>query len=95
MAIPSGVGGRLPAPRAGSGWLIGIRGAYAAMVAEDASFDPARPVATNPVQRRPPVEGDRVWIAAPDAAAVLDLANATYNHMLRILGSVYDEAAAA
>ena len=58
--------------------------------AEDPSFEPARAVVRSPVQRRPPIPEGKTWIAYRDAARVLDLANALYNHMLRLLGSAYD-----
>ncbi|MCB9668422.1 MAG: CDGSH iron-sulfur domain-containing protein [Alphaproteobacteria bacterium] len=68
-----------------------VRDELAALTAADPSFQPARPVAHNPVQRQPPEPRGKVWIGAPDAARVLDLGNAVYNHMLRTLGSVYSE----
>ncbi|MEZ4235091.1 MAG: CDGSH iron-sulfur domain-containing protein [Myxococcota bacterium] len=33
----------------------------------------------------------RVWIGHPDAAALVDLCNAIYNPMLRMIGAAYDE----
>jgi len=68
-----------------------VRDAFAAHRAADPGFDPARVVPENPVQRKPPVEGDRVWIGHPTSAALLDLCNALYNHMLRLLGSAYTD----
>lgn len=52
-------------------------------------FAPSRPVARNPVMRRPLVEG-RVHVRASPAAALLDTANAVYALMLRCLAAVYD-----
>ncbi len=66
-----------------------VRDELRALRKADPTFEPARPVAHNPVQRKPPVPQGKVWIGQPDAARVLDLANALYNHMLRILGAVY------
>jgi CDGSH-type Zn-finger protein/uncharacterized Fe-S cluster protein YjdI/rubrerythrin len=58
--------------------------AYHKMEAADPGFAPARPVASNPVMRRGPDRGN-LWVDAPEAAAVMDLANAIYNVMLRAL----------
>ena len=62
-----------------------IRSEYQALLASDPSFTPARPAAHNPVMRRPPDPRDRVFIEAPAAAAALDLSNALYGQMLRLL----------
>ena len=40
----------------------------------------------NPEQRQPPVPGGKTWIHDSEAAGILDLANATYNRLLRLLG---------
>lgn len=61
---------------------------YAALATARPAFRPARPVATNPVMRRP-VAGDRVHVDARPAADVLDLSNALYNLMLRCLGQAF------
>ncbi|MDV6332742.1 ferritin-like domain-containing protein [Asticcacaulis sp. 201] len=58
--------------------------AYHQMEATDAGFTPSRPVATNPVMRKGPASRN-VWVDAPEAARVMDLANAIYNIMLRAL----------
>ncbi len=65
--------------------FISIRDAYDALLAKAPDFSPAHPVARNPVMRRPPVPEGRVWVSAAPAQGVLDLANAVYNHMLRLL----------
>ncbi|MEZ4322208.1 MAG: ferritin-like domain-containing protein [Myxococcota bacterium] len=66
-----------------------IRDELAALRSEDPSFEPARPVVANPVQRRPPSPQGKTWVGEPSAAGVLDLCNAAYNHMLRMLGSAW------
>src|SRR5690606_18598492 len=38
---------------------------------------------------RPPITGARVWITDDEAAATVDLANASYNLMLRLLAYAY------
>ena len=52
-------------------------------------FAPAFPAATNPVLRRPPRPEGRVWIENAEAVATVDLANACYGLMLRLLGYAY------
>ncbi len=68
-----------------------IRDEYDALVAARSSFHPARPAAHNPVMRRPVVPDGRVWIEDEPAASLVDLANAAYNHMLRLLIQSYVE----
>src|SRR5262249_48151353 len=53
------------------------------------SFVAAHPAATNPVLRRPPRPEGRVWLETPEAVAVVDLANAAYGLMLRLLSYSY------
>jgi CDGSH-type Zn-finger protein/uncharacterized Fe-S cluster protein YjdI len=58
-------------------------------------FVPARPAAQNPVMRAPPTPQGRVWITALPAANLLDLVNAVYVHMLRLLMQAYAESRGA
>ena len=57
---------------------------------EAAGIAPARQVADNPVMRKGPDRG-HLWVDAPEAAAVMDLANAIYNIMLRCLAQGFSE----
>lgn len=66
-----------------------IRTEYDALLSANPAFKPAHPVAHNPVMRRPPTPEGRVWIEAPEAAAAVDLANALYLHMLRLLAQAF------
>lgn len=66
-----------------------IREEFAALRAKNPDFSPAHPVAVNPVLRRPPQPQGRVWIEDRDAMATVDLANAAYALMLRLLAEVY------
>jgi CDGSH-type Zn-finger protein/uncharacterized Fe-S cluster protein YjdI len=66
-----------------------IRAEYQALLAADPSFKPAFPAATNPVLRRPPRPEGRVWLEDPDAIATVDLANAAYGLMQRLLAFTY------
>lgn len=69
--------------------FLGVREEYRALIAKNPHFSPAFPAATNPVLRRPPRPEGRVWLENPDAIAVVDLANASYGLMLRLLAYAY------
>jgi CDGSH-type Zn-finger protein/uncharacterized Fe-S cluster protein YjdI len=66
-----------------------IRAEYRRLKAANPAFAPAHPAATNPVLRRPPRPEGRVWIEDDAAIATVDLANASYGLMLRLLGYAY------
>jgi CDGSH-type Zn-finger protein/uncharacterized Fe-S cluster protein YjdI len=66
-----------------------IRAEYRALKTRNPAFVPSHPAATNPVLRRPPRPEGRVWIEAQDAMEVVDLSNATYGLMLRLLAYAY------
>ncbi len=66
-----------------------IRAEFDALRARNPDFAPAHPSATNPVLRRPPRPQGRVWIENEAAVATVDLANATYGLMSRLLGYAY------
>ncbi|MEO6279980.1 ferritin-like domain-containing protein, partial [Roseateles sp.] len=66
-----------------------IRTELAALRAANAAFAPAWPAATNPVLRRPPRPEGRVWLEDAAAAATVDIANASYGLMLRLLAQAY------
>jgi hypothetical protein len=66
-----------------------IKSEYQALVSARPEFTPARPAAHNPVMRKPVAGDGRVHVNATEAAAVLDVANATYNHMLRLLTQAF------
>lgn len=66
-----------------------IRAEYQALTAADPAFTPAFPAAHNPVLRRPPRAEGHVWIENEDAAGLVDLANAGYGLMLRLLAFSY------
>jgi CDGSH-type Zn-finger protein/uncharacterized Fe-S cluster protein YjdI len=69
--------------------FLGIRAELRALTAVNPAFAPAFPAATNPVLRRPPRPEGRVWIEDPDAFATVDIANACYGLMLRLLAYAY------
>jgi CDGSH-type Zn-finger protein/uncharacterized Fe-S cluster protein YjdI len=66
-----------------------IQRELAALKAENPHFAPAFPAAHNPVLRRPLRPEGRVWIENEDAAQTVDLANAAYALMLRLLAYSY------
>jgi CDGSH-type Zn-finger protein/uncharacterized Fe-S cluster protein YjdI len=69
--------------------FLAIREEYRALKAKNPDFFPAFPAATNPVLRRPPRPEGRVWLENPEVIAVVDLANASYGLMLRLLAYAY------
>ena len=69
--------------------FLGIRTELAALVRANPGFSPAFPAATNPVLRRPPRPEGRVWLEDAEAFATVDLANACYALMLRLLAYAY------
>jgi len=69
--------------------FIGIRSELEQLKQKNPAFAPAFPAATNPVLRRPPRPEGRVWIEDADAFATVDLANASYALMLRLIGYAY------
>ncbi len=54
-------------------------------LADDPSFAPAWPVATNPVMNRPPTAAGKVHIDEPELVRWLDIANALYTTSLRCM----------
>ncbi|MEP6940044.1 MAG: ferritin-like domain-containing protein, partial [Rudaea sp.] len=72
-----------------------MRGEYAALLAQNPSFEPAFPAARNPVLRRPPKPEGRIWIENEEAAATVDVANSAYGLMLRLIAYAYSVPAPA
>lgn len=69
--------------------FVAIRTEFQALRAANPKFVPAFPAAHNPVLR-PPIQSEgRVWIENEAAAATVDLGNAGYGLMLRLLGYSY------
>ncbi|MDX2087901.1 MAG: ferritin-like domain-containing protein [Kofleriaceae bacterium] len=66
-----------------------IRDELAGMRARNPGFEPAHPAACNPVLRPPLRPEGRVWLENEEAAQTVDLANAAYGLMLRLLGYAY------
>ena len=70
-----------------------IRAEYQALKAANPAFAPSHPAAVNPVLRRPPRPEGRVWLETNAASATVDVANAAYGLMLRLLAYSYAVAA--
>jgi CDGSH-type Zn-finger protein/uncharacterized Fe-S cluster protein YjdI len=62
---------------------------YRGLLQSDPTFVPGRPVARNPVMRRPLAPEDRVWMQNPLAVRCVDVADALYIFMLRVLVQVF------
>jgi CDGSH-type Zn-finger protein/uncharacterized Fe-S cluster protein YjdI len=69
--------------------FLAVRTELRTLCAANPKFAPAFPAATNPVLRRPPRPEGRVWIEDPAAFDTVDLANASYALMLRLLAYAY------
>jgi CDGSH-type Zn-finger protein/uncharacterized Fe-S cluster protein YjdI len=65
--------------------FLAVRESYRAMMKTRPGFDPARPVAENPVMRNPPEPNGKLYVDDPAAAKALDFGNAVYSTMLRCL----------
>jgi CDGSH-type Zn-finger protein/uncharacterized Fe-S cluster protein YjdI len=80
-----------PADSEGSHYqkFAAIRRELRALKEANRSFQPAFPAAINPVLRRPPRPEGRVWIENEDAAQCVDLANAAYGLMVRLIAYSY------
>jgi hypothetical protein len=69
--------------------LVAVKAEYDAILSQDPGFVPSRPVASNPVMRRPPIPDGKMYVDDPQAAAVLDSANAAYTLVLLCLVQAY------
>jgi CDGSH-type Zn-finger protein/uncharacterized Fe-S cluster protein YjdI len=69
--------------------FVGIRDELRALKAANPAFKPAWPAAVNPVLRRPVRTGARVWLENEETAATVDLPNAAYMLMLRLISHSY------
>jgi CDGSH-type Zn-finger protein/uncharacterized Fe-S cluster protein YjdI len=69
--------------------FLSIRSELRRLTERNPAFAPAFPAATNPVLRRPPRPEGRVWLENPEAVAAVDIGNASYGLMLRLLAYAY------
>jgi len=72
--------------------FLAVRTEYSALRAARPAFEPALPVAHNPVMRPPPDPHRKVHVDEPRAARVIDLGNAIYGHTLRLLAHAFGRA---
>ena len=87
--IQQGEGAREDAEGSHYQKFIGIRSELAALSAANEEFRPAFPAAVNPVLRPPLRPQGRVWLENEEAFATVDIANAGYALMLRLLAYSY------
>jgi CDGSH-type Zn-finger protein/uncharacterized Fe-S cluster protein YjdI len=69
--------------------FLHIRESLDGLLQADPAFTAAHPAAVNPVLRAPPRPEGRVWLEDSRAVATVDLANAAYGLMLRLLAYAY------
>lgn len=72
--------------------FVALRAELVARLAEDPSFEPAWPAATNPVMNAPMDPQTRVYVDHPDIAPWLDIGNALYTTSLRCLAQGFGAA---
>ncbi|MEJ0058848.1 MAG: ferritin-like domain-containing protein, partial [Terricaulis sp.] len=87
--IAQGEGARIDVADSHFHKFSAIRTEFQALKFANPDFKPAHPAAHNPVLRPPPKPEGRVWLEHPDAIACVDLANACYGLMLRMLAYAY------
>lgn len=71
--------------------FVAVRDDYRTLVKARPKFEPAHPVAHNPVMRQPPTPQGKVHVNDPKAARVMDLGNALYGQMLRMLARAFGQ----
>ena len=69
--------------------FLSVRSELTALKAANPAFQPAFPAAVNPVLRPPMRPQGRVWLENEEAFATVDVANASYALMLRLLAYSY------
>jgi CDGSH-type Zn-finger protein/uncharacterized Fe-S cluster protein YjdI len=69
--------------------FLAMRDELRALKRNNPNFEPAHPAACNPVLRRPPKPEGRVFIEDDESSAIVDVANASYQTMLRLLAYTY------
>ncbi len=93
--VEQGEGGRRDHEKSHYAQFVTIGKDYDAMLAADPGFAPYRTLAPTPQMFRPIHHDEATHVSAPAAAGLLDLANACYGLMLRLLasasGALYDK----
>ncbi|HEX9174024.1 MAG TPA: ferritin-like protein [Telluria sp.] len=93
--IEQGEGGRADAEESHYARFRAIRDEYDAFLRADPAFEPHRPVLEDPLMLRPIGDFSGTQVTAPAAVRMLDLANAAYGLMLRLLASGFGGGTAA
>lgn len=91
--IEQGEGGRQDADESHFARFCTIHREYATFLEQDREFRPYRAVANDPTMFEPIENKRQVYVKASPAAQVLDLANASYGLMLRLLASGFSSVA--
>ncbi len=86
VIIEQGEGGRSGSHDSHFARFVAMAEEYDRFLSEDPAFVPYRPIVSDPVMFEP-IDGQGTYIDATASSAVLDLANATYGLMLRLLAS--------
>ena len=87
VIVEQGEGGRHDSEESHYARFITMAEEYDAFLRDDPQFTPHRSVAADPLMFAPIGDAPGVQVTAHDSARVLDLANATYGLMLRLLAS--------
>lgn len=69
--------------------FLNLRASFQAATENYPGFEPAFPVARNPVPAQPANPAGTIWVTDPEACLVLDFANSVYNQMLRFLAQAF------
>jgi CDGSH-type Zn-finger protein/uncharacterized Fe-S cluster protein YjdI len=83
--VAQGEGAGAETPDSHFNRFVRLREELVALLADDPTFEPAWPAATNPVMNAPVLASQRVHIDHPDIAPWLDIGNALYTTSLRCL----------
>lgn len=87
VIIEQGEGGRRDSKESHYARFVAMAAEYDAFLQDDPQFAPHRSVASDPVMFAPITDAPGFHVNGHDSALVLDLANATYGLMLRLLAS--------
>lgn len=85
--IEQGEGGRRDSEESHYARFVAMAAQYDAFLRDDPAFVPHRDIVSDPVMFAPIGDAPGCHVSAPDSARVLDLANASYGLMLRLLAS--------
>jgi len=87
--VEQGEGSRADSPDCHFARFRAMRGEWARLRVANPAFDPAHPVASDPVMRKPVDPASRTWITSAETVPWLDLGNAVYGVLLSLLVRLY------